>query len=189
MNQIELREPSADLHESFLQSIAEWNDMDQDGASMFFAEKYGWDFADPADFESWVQLLNDLAKPDFTPLPGFVSQSTLWVVENQQYLGAVSLRHDLGNDYLREVGGHIGYGIRPSARRRGLAKLALAGSLGKARELGLSKVLITCNDSNIGSAKTIESQGGVLEEIRPLSEVGPRFGSVDSVRRYWITLA
>jgi len=189
MNDIELIEPRADLHESFLQSTAEWNGADQDGASVFFAEKYGWDLLNPHDFASWVQLLNDLSRSDFTPLPGFVSQSTLWVVKDDEYLGAVSLRHDLGNEYLREVGGHIGYGIRPSARRRGLAKLALAGSLQQARNLGLPKVLITCNDSNLASARTIESCGGVLEKVRAFSEVGPRFGSVDSVRRYWINLA
>lgn len=188
MNAIKLIRPIADLHESFMQSTEEWNGVDQDGASMFFAEKYGWDLTRAEDFAAWVQLLKDLERPEFTPLPGFVSQSTLWVVENGHYLGAVSLRHELGNDYLREVGGHIGYGIRPSARRRGLAKLALAGSLQQARDLGLSKVLITCNDSNVASARTIESQGGVLEEIRPHSKVEPRFGSVDSVRRYWISL-
>ncbi|MGP9527245.1 GNAT family N-acetyltransferase [Glutamicibacter sp. AOP5-A2-18] len=188
MAQIELRKPSPELHASFMQSTAEWNGVDQDGASVFFAEKYGWDLADRTDFEHWVQLLNDLAKPDFTPLPGFVSQSTLWVVENGEYLGAVSLRHELGNDYLLEVGGHIGYGIRPSARRRGLAKFALAGSLEQARALGLSKVLITCSDSNIGSARTIESSGGVLESLKPLSEVGPKFGVQEAVRRYWINL-
>lgn len=188
MNQIRIQEPSADLYDSFMQSTAEWNGVDQDGASMFFAEKYGWDLANTRDFGLWVQLLKDLANPDFAPLPGFVSQSTLWVVENEQYLGAVSLRHELGNVYLKEVGGHIGYGIRPSARRRGLAKLALAGALGQARDLGMLRVLITCNDSNIGSAKTIESHGGVLEEIRPLSAIALRFGSIDSVRRYWINL-
>lgn len=188
MNQIELREPTVDLHQSFMHSTAEWNGVDQDGASMFFAAKYGWDLADPAHFALWVQLLKDLPTPDFTPLPGFVLQSTLWVVENEQYLGAVSLRHELGNDYLKEVGGHIGYGIRPSARRRGLAKLALAGSLEQARALGMSKVMITCNGSNIGSAKTIESCGGVLESIKPRSVVGPLFGCPDDVRRYWITL-
>ncbi|WP_345473093.1 GNAT family N-acetyltransferase [Glutamicibacter ectropisis] len=188
MNQIRLQEPSADLHDSFMQCTAEWNGVDQDGASMFFAEKYGWDLANPRDFGLWVQLLKDLANPDFAPLPGFVSQSTLWVVENEQYLGAVSLRHELGNDYLKEVGGHIGYGIRPSARRRGLAKLALAGALEQARDLGLPRVLITCNDSNIGSARTIESCAGVLEGIRPHNEVGPLFGVQGDVRRYWITL-
>lgn len=188
MSQIDLREPTTDLHQSFMQSTAEWNGEEQDGASMFFADKYGWDLADHTDFERWVKLLNDLAKPEFTPAPGFVSQSTLWVVENGKYLGAVSLRHDLGTGYLAEVGGHIGYGIRPSARRRGLAKLALAGSLEQARSLGLPKVLITCNDSNIGSARTIESCGGVLESIKPQSEVGPIFGSPEDVRRYWITL-
>ena len=77
--------------------------------------------------------------------------------------------------------GHIGYGVRPSARRRGLASWALGEMLGEARAaLGVDRVLVPCLADNIASARTIERNGGVLEGIRD-TEHGP-------VKRYWINL-
>ncbi len=89
------------------------------------------------------------------------------------------MRHEL-NDALLHAGGHIGYGIRPAARRRGLATWALSRMLGEARALGLDRVLLVCADGNTASARTIERSGGVLEDVRP-TELGP-------ARRYWIEL-
>ncbi|MBM0235878.1 GNAT family N-acetyltransferase [Micromonospora sp. ATA32] len=89
------------------------------------------------------------------------------------------LRHEL-NDFLLRVGGQVGYGIRPSARGRGLATWALGRMLGEARVLGLDRVLITCQVNNIASAKTIEHHGGVLEDVRD-TELG-------AARRYWIRI-
>ncbi|MEF9981777.1 MAG: GNAT family N-acetyltransferase [Glutamicibacter sp.] len=189
MTGIGLIEPSAALHASFMRSTTEWAGAEQDGASVFYAAKYGWDLRNAEDFAQWVQLLKDLEKPHFTPPDGFVAQSTLWLAHDDEYLGAVSLRHELGNDFLREVGGHIGYGIRPGARGNRLARTALAGSLEQARSLGLPRVLLTCNDSNTASARTIEACGGVLERVTPVAEIGPRFGSTEDLRRYWIELS
>jgi predicted acetyltransferase len=76
--------------------------------------------------------------------------------------------------------GHIGYGIRPSARRRGLATWALGLMLDQARRLGLTQILIVCEAGNVASAKTIERHGGVLEDVRDTGH-GP-------MRRYWITI-
>ena len=87
-------------------------------------------------------------------------------------LGGIALRHELSDL------GHIGYGIRPSARRRGLATWALGRMLGEARLLGLDRVLVICAVDNIASAKTIERHGGVLEDVRE-TELG-------TARRYWI---
>ena len=188
MASYELRKPTVELHQSWLESLAEWGTLDQDGASVFFAEKFDWNLHDKDDFAQWVQLLNNLEDPEYQAPEGFVSQSTLWVCSGDQYLGAVSLRHALINDYLETVGGHVGYGIRPSARRKGLAKLALAGAVELATNRGLQKLLITCNDSNTGSYKTIESCGGLLEHVLPRQQVQESFGSQDAVRRYWIQL-
>ncbi|WP_231925194.1 GNAT family N-acetyltransferase [Micromonospora purpureochromogenes] len=102
-----------------------------------------------------------------------------WIVDSERVLGGIALRHEL-NDFLLRVGGHVGYGIRPSARRRGLATWAPGRMLGDARALGLDRVLITCEVDNIGSAKTIEHHGGVLEDVRD-TEPG-------TARRYWIKL-
>jgi predicted acetyltransferase len=89
------------------------------------------------------------------------------------------VRHEL-NEFLLRAGGHIGYGIRPSARGRGLATWALRSVLPQASALGLEKVLVTCGDGNLASARVIEKAGGVLEDVRH-TELG-------LTRRYWITL-
>ena len=102
-----------------------------------------------------------------------------WIVEGGDYLGAIDLRHYL-NDVLLDVGGHIGYSVRPSFRRRGLATWALGSVLPEARALGLDRVLVTCDDDNTGSARSIERNGGVLEDVRA-TDAGVK-------RRYWITL-
>jgi predicted acetyltransferase len=94
-------------------------------------------------------------------------------------LGAISLRHTL-TDFLLRAGGHVGYGIRPAARRRGLATWALGAMLPEARALGIDRLLVTCNADNAGSARTIEKNGGELEDIRE-TELG-------LTRRYWIGL-
>lgn len=92
-------------------------------------------------------------------------------------VGAVNIRHDL-NDYLLKYGGHIGDGIRPSERRKGYATEMIRLALEECRKLGLTRVLMTCDKNNIGSAKSIIRNGGILE-----NEVWEN----DSVKqRYWI---
>jgi len=96
-------------------------------------------------------------------------------------VGRVSIRHEL-NDFLAEVGGHIGYGVRPAYRRRGYATQILRGSLVLCRGLGLTSVLVTCDDDNVGSARTIEQRGGVFERLTYAPD-----GAV-AKRRYWIAV-
>ncbi len=95
-------------------------------------------------------------------------------------LGAVNIRHYLNEDLLRE-GGHIGAGIRPSERRKGYATAMIGLALVECRKLGIKKVLMTCDKSNIGSAKSIMKNGGVLEN-EFVNEEG------ETEQRYWITL-
>ena len=79
--------------------------------------------------------------------------------------GLLTIRHRLTPSLLN-LGGHIGYDIRPGARRRGHATAMLAAARPVARELGIDPVLITCDENNTGSRKVIEANGGVLEDIR-----------------------
>lgn len=89
------------------------------------------------------------------------------------------IRHEL-NDYLLQYGGHIGYGVRSSQRRKGYASQMLSLALPIAKELGINKAPITCDKNNIGSAKTIMNNGGILE-----NEVG---NENEITQRYWIEL-
>ena len=101
-------------------------------------------------------------------------------VERNILLGAVNIRHYL-NDYLLQFGGHIGDGIRPSERRKGYATEMIRLSLIECKKLGIHKVLMVCNKSNIGSAKSIIKNGGILE-----NEFTDEDGEIN--QRYWIDL-
>jgi predicted acetyltransferase len=91
------------------------------------------------------------------------------------------LRHEL-NERLLQMGGHIGYEIRPSRRRQGYGKLILKYGLEQAKAFGLERVLLTCDEDNLGSRKIIESNGGRLEKIIEVE------GWPEQVCRYWIYL-
>ncbi len=130
-------------------------------------------------FEDW--RAESIQKRTRVP-EGFVPETLFFLTDDQEtkLFGAVDIRHAL-NDYLLQFGGHIGYGIVPSERRKGYAKIQLALTLPIAHAMGLQKVLITCADTNTGSAKTIESAGGVLEN--KVEEDGVL------MRRYWVSCA
>lgn len=81
-----------------------------------------------------------------------------------EIVGRVSIRLEL-NDFLARVGGHIGYGVRPAWRRRGLAHVLLRHGLHVLADRGLASALVTCDDDNVGSAATIERAGGVLRDL------------------------
>ena len=108
--------------------------------------------------------------------------ATFLVAEAEgQIVGRASIRHAL-NAYLAEVGGHIGYAVRPGFRRRGYATAIMRQSLAVASSIGLQRVLMTCDDDNVGSAKVIQNCGGVLENIAADCD-----GSV-AKRRYWVEI-
>lgn len=98
-----------------------------------------------------------------------------------EIIGRVSIRHGL-SEWIKEVGGHIGYGIVPRFRGRGFSHLLLKDSLRFCQSLGLKQVLLTCDDDNTASVKTIERSGGVFERLCADSSDGIK------KRRYWIAL-
>src|SRR3954452_6667372 len=95
----------------------------------------------------------------------WVRCTNLWWVVEDEYVGRMSIRHEL-NAWLAEVGGHIGYDVRRSRRREGHATAMLAAALDVARELGIDRALLTCDDDNLASRIVIERNGGVLEDVR-----------------------
>ncbi len=131
------------------------------------------------DYHDFEQYLESLEIKDASD--GKVPDSTFFALDEERniLLGAVNIRHYL-NEALLLNGGHIGDGIRPSERLKGNATQMVGLALEECRKLGLDKVLMVCDKENIGSAKSIMKNGGVLE-----NEI-----VVDGVteQRYWITL-
>ncbi len=115
------------------------------------------------------------------PADGLVPDSTYFCLDTERsiFVGAVNIRHYLSEGLLLS-GGHIGDGIRPSERGKGLGTRMIALALDKCRELGIGRVLMCCDPDNFASARTIEKNGGVLENV--VDDGG------ELVKRYWITL-
>ena len=162
--------PHPRYQQSFLSSVQEFLDAGEDekltGLTVFGEETHTIEeLADTAAFAAFAQRLCDLALLE-TPRPeGKVPETLLWWVDGDEYLGRLSIRHEL-TEALREFGGHIGYVVRPSARRQGHARAMLAAALPIARDLGIDPALLTCDADNVGSRRVIESNGGVLEDQR-----------------------
>lgn len=132
-------------------------------------------------FDVLVSKLRDWKQGRQLP-KGWVPCSTFYLVrDNGTILGKSSLRHKL-NEHLRTIGGHVGYVIRPDQRQRGYGTEILRLTLHEAGKLGLQKVLVTCDENNIASAKIIEKNGGLLENTYQNDTMAvPK-------RRYWIPL-
>jgi predicted acetyltransferase len=112
--------------------------------------------------------------------PDHVPSTLLFAFKGRRIVGRVSIRHTL-NDFLLRVGGHIGYVVVPEFRRQGHATEILRLAVGIARDqFGMDRVLVTCDDDNLGSIRTIEKNGGVLEDV----VFGPDLDR--PTRRYWI---
>ncbi|GAB7051170.1 GNAT family N-acetyltransferase [Catenuloplanes indicus] len=157
----ELIPPTTALHAEWLAAHREWGPgTHEDGFGLLPMDRP----ETPAGFAAWIARL--AATPDCT---------YRWIVDGTEVVGGIALRHALSGAAASM--GHIGYGIRPSARRRGLGGWALERMLAHARELGLDRVLLVCLVDNVASARLIERHGGVLD------------GAPDVVRRYWIRLA
>jgi predicted acetyltransferase len=133
------------------------------------------------DFAGYLQHLQQFAQGINLP-PGIVRETAYWGVDDATIVGTIRLRRQL-NPALEEIGGHIGYEVRPSKRRRGYGTQLLALTLDQARRLGLERVLITCDVDNIGSARIIEKNGGLLQDQ------GFVAGYDKPISRYWIQLA
>ncbi|BCJ39417.1 acetyltransferase [Actinoplanes ianthinogenes] len=169
----ELILPTVRLRDAFLECADEWGPgLHEDG----FGIRADDDLRSPEGFAAWVHRLVRLTHGAGEACPDEKHGSPRWIVEEGRVQGGIVLRHQFDDDF-----GQIGYGIRASARRRGLAGWALGEMLVEARTvLGLDRVLVPCLADNVASARTIESRGGVLEGIRHFDGF--------SVRRYWIAL-
>lgn len=152
-------------------------------ALLDMAEEYGA-YGEPryqmalADCDAFLQLL---ASDDAGTTPGRGRMTSYWAMEEGQIVGAIRLRYEL-TPALRQVGGNIGYDVRPSRRNQGCATRMLALTLDLARAAGLDKVLLTVDVDNIASAHVIQKNGGVLHFQ------GTFEGYPDPIAHYWIVL-
>ncbi|MDT0202556.1 GNAT family N-acetyltransferase [Nocardioides sp. AE5] len=117
------------------------------------------------DFEAMVADRLAQEEPATVMPPGLVHCTFRWITAGDDFIGFLAIRHEL-NEFLLEQGGHIGYSVRPSRRREGHASRALALGVAEARGLCIERVLVTCDVENAGSRRTIEKNGGVLEDER-----------------------
>ena len=162
--------PTTQVHLSFLAAMAEFQAEGRGGGadnSMIGRDirDGGGEWSDPGVFSEYVARVVGQARED-APRPAWmVPSTTLWWVDGADYLGRISIRHRL-TPTLLEWGGHIGYDVRPSARRRGHATAMLAAARPVAARLGIDPALVTCDLDNTGSRKVIEANGGVLEDQR-----------------------
>lgn len=132
-------------------------------------------------YGEWLRHLSNQAD-QATVSPDWVASTTLLALResDQKLLGTINIRHEL-NDFLREFGGHIGYGVRPTERGKGYTTEILRLGLAHCRMLGLEKAMVACHKENVASARTIQRNGGVLEK---------EFIYTDgkTVQIYWIDL-
>ena len=164
-----LIEPTPDLAGPFLEMAEEFRST-------------GDDRYDPAldDLDGYFSRIRLYSKGEDLP-PHKVPQDEFWLFDGSRVIGRSGFRRSL-TPSLENEGGHIGYDIRPSERRKGFGTLILKLTMRKAWDKGHERVLVTCDDDNIGSAKIIEKNGGVLSGRGVSEKTGKR------VRQYWIEL-
>ena len=170
---LKLVEPSQRYLSSYREAYEEClrNNID----SYYFADSSSNDFFEKFDNYKYERNLK----------PGRVGATYFWLVDDERdyFIGEISIRHELTESLLC-YGGHVGYGIRYSEWNKGYGTLMLKLALEKAKEMGLSKVLITCDDDNLASAKVMENNGAVLQDKKENIIDGRNV----ITRRYWIVL-
>ncbi len=174
---MELVLPTAEYMQSFIEAVTEYQ---QEGGSDHRSRRYGElsVFELESDFEAYVESAKSHALGKNLP-EGYVPETTYWLIDGGAFIGRVSIRHRLTEDLL-QIGGLIGYDIRPSKRSRGYGTKILELALPRAKEIGLHKVLVTCDATNAASRRIIEKNGGIFENQAPNPETG-----IDKLR-FWI---
>lgn len=131
--------------------------------------------------EEWIHGLNMLENEETCPKDKVCSDTYLAIRSSDNIIvGIIDFRHHINHPILSVWGGHIGYSVRPSERRKGYATEMLSQNLKNCKQHGLDKVLVTCSFDNIGSKKTIIANGGIFEKDVMVDE--------EKIERYWIDL-
>ena len=170
--------PSIEYKQQAIALIDEVSAIDLDPDFRFAGFAHLSDYRD--NFEKWLERLQNMTREE-TVAQGHVPANTFFAVRKSdgKVVGIVDVRHRL-NDYMLKYAGHIGYTVLPSERRKGYGYQQLILALEFCKSIGLKRVLITCAEGNVASAKTIEKAGGVLEN----KILNTNSGHYE--RRYWI---
>ena len=167
---MKLRRPTLEDKDAILEMIAEF-----DAAKSYMHGGVGSTWKRAKNYEDWLKIVEQQEDAENLPEGWVPAIQFISVDEENRPLGFLALRLLL-NEKLFIEGGHIGYSIRPSQRRKGLAKLQLELGLAEARKQGLERVLITCDEDNEASRRTILSAGGIYES------------TIDRSQRCWIDI-
>lgn len=139
------------------------------------------DCTEDINYEEWLNKITN-EHNGINLEEGRVPSSVYFLMCDDRIVGNLSIRHNIDNDFLSLYGGHIGCGVRPTERRKGYATIMLNLALEKCDELGIEEVMVSCKEDNIGSAKTIENNCGILNEIIFIPEKNCNF------KKYWINV-
>lgn len=174
---IALARPSLSHFDSWSDTVAEFGGVHIDGAGLERGQDHGRDAC-----AAFVEKAELYADENATLPEGHVACDYFWITDDGEVVGFIAFRREL-NDWLRSYGGHIGYSVRPSRRRQGIARAALNLVLDRARAQGYDRVMLTCDDTNVGSYRTIEGAGGELEAV-----IDGSAADIPQLRQYWISL-
>jgi predicted acetyltransferase len=153
---------------------------------------YGSALFDQMEYEQWL-IHNANNRQESTVIAGWVTATTFFAVRKRdlKIVGMIDIRHNLGNEFLAQYGGHLGYSVRPSERKKGYATEILKMGIEYAKSLSIERLMIACFSDNIPSIKTIEKCGGILSETKPYANgqlVNIPNSEEKLVNIYWIEL-
>lgn len=166
--------PSAKYKKSFLAAVKEFK---KENNEYVLSVKMSAQEA-KRKFAFYVKRVRNLAQ-GIGLVKGYVPETVYWLVDGKKFIGRASIRHRL-TKHMRLIGGHIGYEVRPTERKKGYGKMILKQALLKARKLAIKKALVTCDATNIASRKIIEHCGGVFDDARLQGKGKPK------KLRFWI---
>ncbi len=164
MEAMRLVSPSSVYEKSFKAAVEEMREAE----GLEFWEQVG----SPKNIREYIQIRLDHSKGKHLPI-GWIPATTYWLVDDENFIGETTIRHEL-TEHLLNVGGHIGYWIRPSQRKIGYGTKILQMALSKAKTMGIHQVRITCDETNTASRKIIEANGGKLDGVTNMGETLPR---------------